>query len=180
MTKVAIVTGSNKGIGYAIVKGLSKIFDGDLYLTSRNEERGMAAVKALSEEGITVLYHQLDIGEEASVIKFAADMKEKYGGIDILVNNAGIAFKNDATDPIAVQAKVTLQTNYFDTKRACDHLFPLLRTGSRVVNVSSSCGYLGWIPGIVFIFILISRSGYIWIFNKYLDFFITNFILKWD
>lgn len=32
-TKVAVVTGANKGIGFAIVKGLSKQFDGDVFLT---------------------------------------------------------------------------------------------------------------------------------------------------
>lgn len=35
LTKVAVVTGSNKGIGFAIVKGLAKTFQGDVYLTGR-------------------------------------------------------------------------------------------------------------------------------------------------
>ena len=42
------VTGSNKGIGYAIVKGLCEKFDGDVYLTARDEGRGLAAVKSLN------------------------------------------------------------------------------------------------------------------------------------
>ena len=146
MSKVAIVTGANKGIGLAIVKGLAKKFNGDLYLTSRNEERGLSAVKELSDEGIKVLYHQLDIDDESSIVKFAGFIKEKYGGIDILINNAAIAFKNAATEPFALQAKITLQTNYFNTKLACEQLFPLLRSGARVVNLSSSAGYLPRIP----------------------------------
>ena len=48
-TKVAVVTGSNKGIGFAIVKGLLQKFDGDVFLTSRNEERGLAAVEGLKK-----------------------------------------------------------------------------------------------------------------------------------
>jgi len=147
MSKVGIVTGSNKGIGFAIVKGLAKAFSGDVYLTSRNEERGLAALKELESEGVSVKFHQLDIGDEASIIKMATFIKEEYGGIDILVNNAGIAFKHDATEPFAHQAKVTIQTNYFDNKMACEHFFPLLRSGARVVNVSSSCGFLPRIPG---------------------------------
>jgi len=147
MSKVAIVTGGNKGIGFAIVRGLAKAFSGDVYLTSRNEERGLAAVKVLENEGISVKFHQLDIGNEASVIKMASYIKDTYGGLDILVNNAGIAFKQAATEPFAHQAKVTLQTNYFDNKRACEHFFPLLRSGARVVNVSSSSGFLPRIPG---------------------------------
>ena len=37
---------------------------------------------------------------------------------------------------------MTLKTNYWDTKRACEILFPVLKAGARVVNVSSSAGYL--------------------------------------
>ena len=42
--RVAVVTGSNKGIGFAIVRGLAKAFKGDVYLTARNEERGLKAM----------------------------------------------------------------------------------------------------------------------------------------
>ena len=38
---VAIVTGANKGIGFGIVRGLCKKFQGDVYLTSRDEARGL-------------------------------------------------------------------------------------------------------------------------------------------
>jgi NAD(P)-dependent dehydrogenase (short-subunit alcohol dehydrogenase family) len=48
--KVAVVTGSNKGIGFAIVKGLlQQNFGGDVLLTARNEERGLAAVEQLQK-----------------------------------------------------------------------------------------------------------------------------------
>ena len=47
--KVAVVTGSNKGIGLATVKGLLSKFDGDVYLTARNEERGLDAMEQLKK-----------------------------------------------------------------------------------------------------------------------------------
>ena len=40
---VAIVTGSNKGIGFGIVRALSKKYPGDVYLTSRDEEKGLVS-----------------------------------------------------------------------------------------------------------------------------------------
>jgi len=49
MARVAVVTGSNKGIGLAIVKGLSKTFEGDVFLTSRSVERGLKAVDKLKQ-----------------------------------------------------------------------------------------------------------------------------------
>ena len=140
--KAAIVTGGNKGIGLAIVKGLAEKFDGTVYLTARNVDRGTETLKELEQAGVKVSFHQLDIGDKSSIEKLRDYMKDKYGGIDVLVNNAGMAFKNNATEPMHVQAKVTIQTNYFGTKQACDILFPILKPGARVVNVSSSCGFL--------------------------------------
>ncbi|KAJ8926055.1 hypothetical protein NQ315_009910 [Exocentrus adspersus] len=144
--KIAVVTGSNKGIGYAIVKGLCERFDGAVYLTARDVGRGEAAVKKLKELGLNPLFHQLDISDQSSVDKFKEYIKTKHGGIDILVNNAAIAFKNDATESFAQQAEETIKINYFATLRVCDALFPLLRNNAKVVNVSSSAGHLSRIP----------------------------------
>ena len=74
------------------------------------------------------------------LIFFRDFMKEKYGGIDILVNNAGIMFPVDAKEHMGMQAEVTCRTNYWSTKNVCDILFPILKAGARVVNVSSSAG----------------------------------------
>ena len=141
--KVAIVTGGNKGVGFGICRGLAKVFEGDVLLTARNVERGMKAVKDLEKEDLTVKFHLLDIDDPKSVATLAAFVKDKYGGIDVLVNNAAIAFKQAATEPFGVQAKVTIATNYFSVQDCCNQLFPLLRNGARVVNVSSSAGFLG-------------------------------------
>jgi carbonyl reductase 1 len=99
-------------------------------------------VKGLEAEGLKPKFHQLDIADKQSVLKLRDFMKEKYGGIDVLVNNAAIAFKQAATESFGVQATVTLKTNYWDTKAACEILFPVLKPGARVVNVSSSAGFL--------------------------------------
>jgi carbonyl reductase 1 len=146
MSRVAIVTGGNKGIGFATCRGLSKKFNGDVYLTARSSERGIAAVAELIKEGCMVHFHQLDIEDTSSIERMRDFMKEKYGGINVLVNNAGLAFKNDATEPMALQAEVTCKTNYWSTKNVCDLLFPILKPGARVVNVSSCCGTLSTMP----------------------------------
>jgi len=142
---VAVVTGSNKGLGLGIVKALCQKYQGDVYLTSRDEARGLAAVQDLEKEGLQPKYHQLDINSRESVEGLRDFLQEKYGGLDVLVNNAGMAFKHGATEPFGHQATVTVGTNYWSTKMACDVLFPILRPGARVVNMSSSCGFLGHI-----------------------------------
>ena len=85
-----------------------------------------------------------------SVVKLASDIEKKHGGINILVNNASIAFEfneEPSKEPFAYQAKETIHTNYFGTRMVCKHLFPLLRSGARVVNMSSDSGFLAMIPG---------------------------------
>ncbi len=146
MCRVAIVTGGNKGVGFATCRGLSKKFDGDVYMTARSEERGIAALEELKKEGCNIHFHQLDIDDQASIERLRDFMKEKYGGIDVLINNAAIAFKTDATEPLGVQAEITMKTNYWSTKNACDILFAILKPGARVANVSSGIGLLSRMP----------------------------------
>jgi carbonyl reductase 1 len=144
--KVAVVTGGNKGIGYAIVKGLCEKFGGVVYLTARDVSRGEAAVAKLKELGYKPEFHQLDINEQSSITKLKDHLSQKHGGLDLLVNNAAIAFKSDATEPFAEQAEKTIAVNYFSTLRVCETLFPILKNNARVVNLSSSAGHLSRIP----------------------------------
>ncbi|NXY50374.1 CBR1 reductase, partial [Ceuthmochares aereus] len=134
---VAVVTGSNKGIGYAIVQALCKQFQGDVYLTARDPGRGQEAVTKLQGEGLRALFYQLDIDDLHSIRALRDFLKEKYGGLNVLVNNAGIAFKVHDTTPFAIQAEVTLKTNFFGTRNVCTELLPLMKPYGKVVNVSS-------------------------------------------
>ncbi|XP_003229806.3 carbonyl reductase [NADPH] 1 [Anolis carolinensis] len=136
-TAVAVVTGSNKGIGLAIVRALCKQFSGDVYLTSRDIERGKTAVAELQKEGLKPLFHQLDINDIQSIRTLRDFLKQKYGGLNVLINNAGIAFKVADTTPFPKQAEVTMKTNFFATRNICNELLPLIKPKGRVVNVSS-------------------------------------------
>ncbi|XP_043846990.1 carbonyl reductase [NADPH] 1-like isoform X1 [Dromiciops gliroides] len=135
--RVAVVTGSNKGIGFAIVRDLCKKFSGDVILTSRDLTRGQEAVKKLKEEGLNALFHQLDIDDLQSIRTLRDFLKERYGGVDVLVNNAGMAFKEADTTPFHIQAEVTMKTNFFSTRNVSTELLPLMKPQGRVVNVSS-------------------------------------------
>ncbi|XP_041359853.1 carbonyl reductase [NADPH] 1-like [Gigantopelta aegis] len=135
--KIAVVTGSNKGIGFAIVRALCTQFDGDVILTARDEGRGQQAVTDLKKEGLSPKFHQLDITDHDSIVKLKSFLQSTYGGLDILVNNAGISYTVASTTPFSEQAEVSVKTNFLGTLDVCDTLFPLLRPHARVVNVSS-------------------------------------------
>eukprot|EP01113_Clastostelium_recurvatum_P025574 TRINITY_DN3077_c0_g1_i2.p1 TRINITY_DN3077_c0_g1~~TRINITY_DN3077_c0_g1_i2.p1 ORF type:complete len:295 (-),score=53.87 TRINITY_DN3077_c0_g1_i2:34-918(-) len=167
-SKVAVVTGANKGIGLAIVRHLllssssssssspSSSSSGALhvYLTSRDASLGKKAVEQLSNEDdevkrvlahgdddtkATLSYHQLDITDEGSIISMRDYLKEKHShGIDILINNAGVATKGSNFDADVV--KFTLPCNYWGTLKACEHFMPLIKRGGRIVNISSRAG----------------------------------------
>ncbi|KAM9694374.1 carbonyl reductase [NADPH] 1-like [Trichechus inunguis] len=139
-SRVALVTGANKGIGFAIVRELCRQFSGDVVLTARDEARGRAAVQQLQAEGLSPRFHQLDIDDLQSIRALRDFLRREYGGLDVLVNNAGIAFKNSDPTPFHIQAEVTLKTNFFSTRDVCSELLPLIKPQGRVVNVSSIVG----------------------------------------
>ncbi|RMZ80083.1 hypothetical protein DV737_g3173, partial [Chaetothyriales sp. CBS 132003] len=161
-SRVAAVTGANKGIGFAIVRQLvlqypkSSFNSGPLlvYLTARNEQRGRQALGSIRNDqqlrearalraygGLTdVEYLPLDIDSQDSIQQFALTLQERHpDGIDILINNAGIALDGFDADVV----KKTLHCNYYGTLAATELLLPHIRDGGRVVNVASTVGRLG-------------------------------------
>ena len=93
-TRVALVTGANKGIGFAIVRDLCRQFQGDVVLTARDEARGRAAVQQLQAEGLSPRFHQLDITDLQSIRALSDFLHKEFGDLNVLVNNAAIAFKS--------------------------------------------------------------------------------------
>uniref|UniRef100_A0A8C0TST8 Carbonyl reductase 1 n=1 Tax=Canis lupus familiaris TaxID=9615 RepID=A0A8C0TST8_CANLF len=125
--RVAVVTGANKGLGFAITRDLCRNFPGDVILTSRDEARGRAAVQHLKAEGLSPRFHLLDIDNLQSIRALRDFLWEEYGGLDVLVNNAGIVFTPDDPTPLHIQAEVTLKTNFFGTRDICTELLPLVK-----------------------------------------------------
>lgn len=148
MSCIFVVTGSNKGIGYGIVKSLAqKVQNGMIYLTARNVELGETSLNKVNEElGVNkkseIIFHQLDITDENSCKTFANYLKKKHGGLDVLINNAGFAFPNAATESAEEQAIKTIGINYYGTKLVSSILQPLIRNSGRVVNVCSQMGIM--------------------------------------
>ncbi|XP_034826814.1 carbonyl reductase [NADPH] 1-like [Maniola hyperantus] len=139
-TKVAVVTGSNKGIGFEIVKGLCRKI-GAVYLTARNEERGRQAVEKLEKLGLRPLFHVLDVTNESSIQEFANYISTHHSGIDILVNNAGILdFDKSVTS--YEDAKRLMDTNFYSLITISKELYPLLTNTARIINLSSDWGLL--------------------------------------
>ncbi|KAH7565773.1 hypothetical protein JRO89_XS08G0014500 [Xanthoceras sorbifolium] len=85
--RYAIVTGSNKGIGFETVRQLAS--EGiKVVLTSRDEKKGLDAVEKLKASGLSddkVVFHQLDVTDPASIASLVNFIKTQFGKLDILV-----------------------------------------------------------------------------------------------
>ncbi|XP_041968741.1 carbonyl reductase [NADPH] 1-like [Aricia agestis] len=171
--KVAVVTGANKGLGFAIVKGLCRRFNGIVYLTSRDETRGLHAIKKLNGMGIKPNFHVLDVTDKQSVTDFARFLKERHGGFDVLVNNAAI-LEWDQVYPSFEAAKRNIDTNYRSLLTIEEVLYPLLRDGARVVNVSSACGHLSNLRNRRWLNILTSKDLTTEDINNFVDEYLEN------
>ena len=139
---VSVVTGANKGVGFGIVRSLCKTVGGTVILTSRNEERGVAAVQSLQAEGLNPVFEQLDICSDDSISKFCETIKSKYGGIDILCNNAGIAYKNASTALLLEKAEVTNGTNFLGRIKSTEAILPLMNQNGRICQIAAFNGIL--------------------------------------
>ncbi|CAK1542332.1 unnamed protein product [Leptosia nina] len=139
--KIAVVTGSNKGIGYAIVKELCKRGVSVVYLTARDIQRGQKAVEELKKEGYSPSFYQLEVNNEDNVKSFAKHLKKTHGGLDILINNAGVIVK-DFRETTYEDSVHVLDINYKAILTIEKYIYPLLKNNARVINVSSDCGHI--------------------------------------
>jgi gluconate 5-dehydrogenase len=87
--KVALVTGSNRGIGYSLARGLA-LAGASVVLNSRDRERRDAAARNMKDEGIAASTSIVDVTDREAVVREVSRIEEQYGAIDVLVNNAGI------------------------------------------------------------------------------------------
>jgi gluconate 5-dehydrogenase len=87
--KVALVTGSNRGIGYTLARGLAHA-GARVVLNGRDRERTEAAARDLTDEGLAASTSIADVTDREAVIREVNRIEEQFVAIDVLVNNAGI------------------------------------------------------------------------------------------
>jgi carbonyl reductase 1 len=131
-SRLAVVTGSNRGIGYEIARQL--VTHGlRVIATARDATAGATAAAEIG-----AVFEPLDISSTASIDAFVDNLAKKEGGLDVFVANAGIALDGFNADV----ARKTIEVNFYGTMRSIDNLLPLFRPGARIVMVSSGMGEL--------------------------------------
>ena len=126
--RVAIVTGSNTGIGYETAKALAER-GYHVILACRSRDKAMLAVQTIPNSSFI---HPLDLSSKSSIEGFAAVVKATYSKIHLLVNNAGL----NTSGKMEGGFDLCFQTNFLGHFLLTNLLLPELKQG-RVINLSS-------------------------------------------
>ena len=146
VSKIALVTGANKGIGFEIARQLG-VQGITILVGARDRARGEAAVQQLRAEAIDATVVHLDVTNQATIDAAVAFIDQTYEKLDILVNNAGISTREGGTPPSELalaDVRKTFATNVFGVFAVTKAMLPLLRRSEagRIVNLSSEVGSL--------------------------------------
>ena len=143
--KVAIITGSSRGIGKATALALAS--EGAKVVVNYASSSGAAdeVVKQIEAEGGSAIALQADVSQADQVDELVKATKDKLGSIDVLVNNAGITRDTLLLrmKPEDWQAVIDLNlTGVFLCTRAVSKIMLKQRSG-RIINISSVAGLMG-------------------------------------
>ena len=146
MGKVALVTGGNQGLGFALVRGLCAALgpEDTLYLTARDPDKGHAAMEEIKTPTPRLRFARLDVREPKGIARLAATLQNRHGGVDIVLSNAAARIAKDR--PQSEQVRAFVDTNNHGTYRMLWSFMPVLRSNARFVVVASSFGMLRNLP----------------------------------
>lgn len=149
MNKVALVTGSSRGIGKAIItdfarKGYNVVIN---YIKEDNEAERLKE-KLENEYSIKALTIKADVSNEDEVQEMVANIKKEFKRIDVLVNNAGIAIDKEFEDRTVEDWKRTLSVNliapFIVSKYVGNEM--LKNKSGKIINISSTNGINAFFP----------------------------------
>ena len=144
MSKIALITGANKGIGLETARQLARDHGFTVLIGARDAERGQQAADELKNAGLDAQFLPIDPTDAASVAQAAAQVKADYGHLDVLINNAGTGSPDDGALVDLDAMRAVYEINVFGLHAVTRAFWPLLEKSqaARLVNVSSILGSL--------------------------------------
>lgn len=147
VSRITLITGANKGIGFEIARQLGAAGH-TVLVGARDAGRGEAAAAELRKGGLDAHFIRLDVTDQATIDAAVAHIDAAHGRLDVLVNNAGISRRGRGDGlPTTTNVDATreiFETNFFGVLALTNAMLPLLRksAAARIVNLSSTLGSL--------------------------------------
>jgi len=141
-SKIVLVTGGNRGIGFAIAQGLLQK-GCEVIITARSLDKAQESAEKLQALG-KVTPIELDVTDDHSIAQAVENLCQQVNQLDILINNAGI-YPDEGVNILTISRDLlesTLNANTFGAIRMVQTFLPLLEKSqdARVINVSSGYG----------------------------------------
>ena len=136
--KIALVTGSSRGIGRAMAERLSR--DGASVAINyvRNADKAEEVVAAIAANGGTAVALQADVSSLKDIQRLFEQTLAHFDRLDIVVNNAGIRISKNVTDVLEEEFDRLFAINVKGTFFSCQLAARLLSDSGRIINVSSA------------------------------------------
>jgi len=141
--KVAIITGSSKGIG----EGCARVFAKEgakVVITSRHEDEGERMRDIINNEGGTAIYIKVDVSKSELVQNMVNKTISEFGKLDILINNAAYHISKNIEETTEEEWNFIVNTNLKSVFLCSKYAIPHLRkTKGLIINMSSMVGLVG-------------------------------------
>ncbi|MDP8217167.1 MAG: glucose 1-dehydrogenase [Candidatus Theseobacter exili] len=141
--RVAIVTGSSKGIG----EGIARVFSMEgakVVVVCRTEDTGKKMAEALGASEGRAIFLKTDVTSSESIRNMIDTTIETFGKLDILVNNAGYHLSKNVEETSEEEWEFIINTNLRGTFLCSKYALPHLRkTRGNIINISSMVGLVG-------------------------------------
>jgi len=135
--KVAVVTGSSRGIGRAIAQRLGRDGAAIVVNYTKNADEAHEVVAHIEEAGGQAAADQADIGKVEDVRRLFENAEDRFGGVDIVVNNAGVSVFKPHTEVSEEEFDRVFNIVARGTFFALQEAAKRVREGGRIVNISS-------------------------------------------
>jgi NAD(P)-dependent dehydrogenase (short-subunit alcohol dehydrogenase family) len=144
---LAVVTGSNSGIGLATAVALARAGH-TVVAAMRNLDRGADIRKIAEGEKLPIHLARLDVDDDASVGDAFSGVVARHGPVDVLVNNAGVPGGGPVEETTIDEFRQVMETNFFGGLRCIKAVIPSMRERRKgtIVNITSIAGRLATAP----------------------------------
>ncbi|HEY1240371.1 MAG TPA: SDR family NAD(P)-dependent oxidoreductase [Bryobacteraceae bacterium] len=137
--RVAVVTGSSRGLGKAMAVALADE-GARVALVSRSENDLEHVADEIAGAGGEAAVFVTDVASEQQVRKTATRIIARFGTVNILINNAGLAVRKPVTELAADEWRAVMETNVSSAFLMCHTLVPYMKGQGygRILNIAST------------------------------------------